>query len=324
MASRCAVESRHQPWIDANEAVLNFAGWVLGAIIGGFVGALFLYEADIAWFEQGFTFGFMGIMGLWGLWYSRVSSLHPLYLRDNPGPGLIRLAFWLAMAWCVFTIFMFGSVKIVHIWYGFYLIIGFGVIHVFGLKGAELFGVRLRIDVYERKNFSAAMFIAAFMLATGLIYGGSMWGESEAESLEYGGIFEVLPSYDDGWWIIILFFLMGWTILFLTMKLWFFREKGVSGSGIRRDRAAADGRAAALYCLACAIPITDAVSGDYYGLGDSIIGFSAIALPVLAHEVFRPSSPEQQRDPQEPWYYIAFGFAAMLVSPFISSLLGFR
>ncbi len=300
------------------------AKWVLFAVFGGFFSAMFLWEADVAWFEEGFAFGFMATLGIWGLWHSRLWPLHDLYLRDNPGIGLVRLAVIAAMIWCVFTIFVFGDEKIVGIWYGYYLIIGFGVIMAFGLGGAESFGIRLRVDVYERKNFPAAIFISAFILATGMIYGGSMWGDSEPESFEYGGVFEVLPSFEEGGWIIAVFFLMGWTILYATMKLWFFREKGISGSRIRRDRAVADARAASLYCLACAIPITDAVAGNYYGLADSFIGFSAIALPVLAHEIFRPSSPAQERDPQEPWLYVAFGFAAMLMTPILSSLLGFR
>lgn len=301
-----------------------FAIWLVIAGGIGFFSAMFFYEADVAWFEQGFAFGFMATMGLWGMWYRSTWRLHHLYLRNNPGPGLVKAAVWLAMAWCVFTIFVFGSERIVHIWYIFYLTLGFGAMMVFGIKGAELFGLRLRVDVYERKNVGAAFFIAAFTLATGMIWGGSMWGESDAESLEYGAIFEILPSYDDGWWIIPLFFIMGWTVLVSTMALWFYRERGVSGKNIRRDRSIADARAASLYCLACAIPITDAVSGNYYGLADSLIGFSVIALPVLGHEIFRPSTAEHERDPQEPWYYIALGFGAAMASPVLSSLLGFR
>ena len=301
-----------------------YAFWIAFAVFAGFFCGIYGYDSDIAWFEQGFSFGVMTVVVLWGAIHRSTLRLHSLYLRDNPGPGLVRLAVWLGFAWCVFTIFTFGSERIVHIWYVFYLTLGYGAMMVFGIKGAEFFGQRLRIDVYERKNFGSAIFIAAFVLATGMIWGGSMWGESDAESLEYGAFFEILPSYDDGWWIIPLFFIMGWSILFATMKMWFVRERGVSGEKIRRDRSVADARAAALYCLACAIPITDAVSGDYHGLADSLISFSVIALPVLGHELFRPSSPEQQRDPQEPWYYLALGFGAAMAAPVFSSLLGFR
>lgn len=301
-----------------------FFKWFGAAVVAGFVISFFLWEYDVAYFEQGFTFGFLITMGLWGWFRILPGKLHPLYLKNNPGAGLVRLAPWLAMIWCTFTIFAFGSEKITGVWYLIYLGMGYGTMMLFGLLGARSFGLRVRVDVLERKNFSAALVISAFLLATGMIWGGSMWGESSPESLEYAGIFMIMESYYDGWWIIPLFFAMGWTILFLTMHLWFYREKTVSGEGIRRDRSVADGRAAALYCLACAIPITDAVAGDYYGLADSMIGFSAIALPVLAHEIFRPASSHHERNPQEPWYYVALGFVGMLASPIVSSMLGFR
>lgn len=294
------------------------------ALFVGFGTGYVLWSAEVAWFEQGFVIGGAATMAWWGWRYLSTSSLHPIYLRDNPGPGMAKAAVWLGLGWCVFTIAVFGSERIFGIWYFFYLLIGLGAIYAFGVKGAETFGVRIRPDVYERKNVGAAMFISAFTLATGLIYGGSMWGESDEAALEYGAIFEVLPSYEDGWWIIMLFFAMGWGILFITMKLWFWREKSVSGSDIRRNREVADGRAAALYCLGCAIPLTDAVSGDYHGLEDSLISFGVIALPVLAAEVVRPPAPEADRDPSEPWVYILAGIAAIALSPIISTTLGFR
>lgn len=303
---------------------MKIFSWMAGAFFFGMFAAMFFWEADIMWFEQGFLFGFLAIMCVWGFAYTRKGLLHKLYLSDNPGIGLVRLAFWIAVAWCLFVLTFFGDPTIEGIWYAFYLVMAIAFIYIFGLKGAESFGLRLRVDVYERKNFAAAWFIAAFVLSTGLIAGGSMWGEAIPESYEYGAFFEALPSYEDGTWITPWFFLMGWLILYATMRLWFFREKTVSGKGIRQDRRLADGRAAALYCVGCAIPITDAVAGTYYGMADSFIGFAAIAFPVLAHETLRPSSHEQPRDPQEHWFYIVFGIAGMLLSPIISSLLGFR
>jgi hypothetical protein len=297
-------------------------------VFAGFAGVMmgmFLYDADIAWFEQGFTFGALIVAIIWGFFHMSTFRLHHLYWQNNPGIGLVRLTFWVALTWCAFTLVFFGDSSIVGFWNLFYLVMSAGVIYLFGLKGAEWwFGLRLRVDVYERRNFAAALVIAAFMLATGLIFGGSMWGESTPESLEYGGLFMILPSYEDGWWIIPWFFLMGWSILCFTMVLWFYREKSVSPVGIRRDRVVADAKAAAVYCLACAIPLTDAVAGDYYGIADSFIGFAVIALPVLAHEVLRPSSPEHQRSPKEPWLYLAFGVASIIVAPIVSTMLGFR
>lgn len=304
--------------------MLKFGHWFLIACGVGFFSALFFYEANVMWFEEGFTFGAAAILSIWGLWQARTSNLHYLYIRDNPGIGLVRLATVVAVIWCLFTLIFFGDPTIVGIWYVFYMVMAFAAIKVFGLLGAASFGMRLRIDVYERKNFAAAIYIAGFVLATGMIFGGSMWGSLTPDSLDYGGIFEIMPSYEDGWWITPWFFLMGWGLLFLTMKLWFYREKSVSGEVLRRDRTIADARAAALYCVGCAIPLTDAVAGNYYGMADSFIGFSAIALPVLAHEFIRPTSAAHERDRNEPWIYVGFGFAAMIMAPIISTLLGFR
>ena len=303
---------------------MQFIGWIMiGCLVGLFTGAFF-WEEDVMWFEQGFTFGLFGTLCVWGFFQTRVGRLHPLFRVNNPGIGLVRLSFWVAVAWCLFVLIFFADPTITGIWFVYYLVMAVTFIYVFGLKASELFGVRLRVDVYERKNMAAAWLIAAFVLATGLIAGGSMWGEATPESYEYGAFFEILPSYEDGTWISPWFFLMGWAILFATMKLWFLREKAVSGQGLRQDRRLADGKAAALYCIGCAIVIADAVAGTYYGLADSFIGFAVIALPVLAHETLRPASHEQPRDPQEPWFYLAFGLVGMFLSPIISTLLGFR
>ncbi|MFU8805669.1 MAG: hypothetical protein ACNA8W_17785 [Bradymonadaceae bacterium] len=273
------------------------------------------------WHDQGFIFGAMIVGTIWGLWRSANSHLHHLYWRENYGIGLTRLAVIASMVWCLFVLIFFADSTIVNIWYVFYLLMSYTAIKLFGQKGAELFGVRLRVDVYERKNFAAATIIAAFTLATGLIFGGSMWGESTPESLEYGGIFEMLPGYEDGWWITPWFFLMGWGILLGTMLLWFASE---AGQRIRRDRNMEEARAAAIYCLCCAIPLTDAVAGNYYGLADSFLGFAVIAFPVLAHEWIKPRPGAEERRAEEPWIYIIVAIAVVVITPFVSQWLGFR
>ena len=299
-------------------------GIALIACFIGFFSGGFFYEADVMWFEEGFLFGFMGIMACYGLYHLRTLSLHELFLQDNPGVGLIRLALWGAVAWCVFTLTFFGDPSIEGIWYLYYLVLSVGAIITFGIGGAETFKVRLRVDVYERKNFGAAMFIAAFIFSTGLIWGGAMWGDLGPDALEYAGVFELLESYEEGTWITPWFFIMGWIILFLTMKLWFMREKNISGEILRRERRFQDGKAAALYCVACALPITDSVAGNYYGLYDSFVSFSVIAFPVLAGEMLRPPAGKLERDPNEGWFYLGTGVVAVLLSPVISTVLGFR
>ncbi len=287
--------------------------------------AMMGWEMDLTYLEEGFVFGLMAAGAFTGWYHARSAKLHPLYLRDNAGPGVIRVAIWVSMIWIAFTLMAFGAARITLPWLIYYWIIGLGCTYVFGILGAKFLGFRLRVDAYERNNGAAALFIGAFILSTGLIYGGSVWGESTPESFEQpAAIFELLPSYEEGGWIIGLFFLLGWSILYFVMELWFARESNRGVAAIRRDRSVQDGKAAALYCLGCAIPLTSAVAGDYHGLYDSLISFSAIALPVLAGEVLRPATATEERDPQEPYIYLGVGIAAAIMSPLISSIIGFR
>ncbi len=303
----------------------NLGNWAfIGFMVG--IGAIYAgWELDLAWPEEAFVFGIMATGAFMGWFHTRWDSLHKLYLRDNPSPGIMRVAVFLSMGWITLTLLLFGSVRIQGIWYFYYWIIGLGCLYVFGVLGAQIIGLRLRVDAYERNNNAAGVFIGAFVLSTGLIYGGSVWGESNPESFQQPApFFELLPSYEDGGWIIGLFFLLGWTILYFCMELWFARESSRGIKAIRRDRSLEDGKAAALYCLGCAIPLTTAVSGDYHGLYDSLLSFSAIALPVLAGEVLRPATSTEARDPQEPYIYLGIGIAAAIMSPLVSSIIGFR
>jgi hypothetical protein len=77
----------------------------------------------------------------------------------------------------------------------FNLVLGYAATKLFGQAGARLFGLRMRVDVLERRNVAAALVIAASTLATGLIFGGNLWGDAD-------------PVGDDegGWWIVGAFF----------------------------------------------------------------------------------------------------------------------
>ncbi len=84
----------------------------------------------------------------------------------------------------------------------FYLLMAYGVTKVFGQGISRFYGVSLRVNVYEHKNFAAAMFIAAFTLATGIVFGGSLWGEADPLSDAEGGLVGVstgtiIASYYD-------------------------------------------------------------------------------------------------------------------------------
>ncbi len=303
---------------------MTFTLWLIFSLIACIFTVPFAWETDLAWIEESAAFTFMAVAALMGWYESHSRSLHGLYLKNNPAPGLVRAAVLIGTAWIAFTLFFFGSDRITFIWYFYYLIIGVGCIYLFGMMAMRSLGFDLRTLAYLRRNRGAALIISAFMLSTGLIYGGSVWGESEPESFEaFAGPFEVLPSYEEGGWIIALFFVLGWVILYAVMAIFFARHKDLKQRIIRgHDEKVAE--AVAFYCLGCAIPITSAVAGDYHGLADSLTGFSALALPVLAGEIVRPITSTSADESPQSWLYLATGLAAAIFSPIASSLLGFR
>jgi uncharacterized membrane protein YjfL (UPF0719 family) len=300
----------------------GFAPFVVAACILGFFSAFIFYEADVFWQDTGFVFGASLVLCMWGLWRSKVGTLHHLYLRGNAAIGAARLGVVGSVAWCGWVLFNHADPTITGIWTVLYAAMAFAAIKLFGQFGAELFGPRLRVDIYERKNLAAGLFVGAFTLSTGLIFGGAMWGSMDGESLEYGWIFRILPGYEDGWWITPWFFLMGWFILYLTMRFWFRRENSNFRHRIVRERRLDDAWAASCFCIACAITIAYAVQGDYLGFWDSLLGFSIIAVPILAHEALRPATPEASRPAGEGWIYIVLALVGILTIPWLGRLIG--
>ncbi|WP_019591650.1 hypothetical protein [Thioalkalivibrio sp. ALE20] len=313
-------------------------------MIGVWVGALsavFFYEADIFWPDTGVVFGMALVISFFGLLWNRASRLHPLYRRGNAAIGAVRLGIILGFAWCLWVLVHHADPTIEGFWFVLYALMAFAAIKVFGQVAGQLFGPRLQVDVFERGNLAAGVFLGAFVLATGMIFGGASWGDLEAGGLEYGWIFEVLPGYEDGWWITPWFFGMGWLILVVTLGLWIRREKTDFYRRVVRDRNMEDAKAAAYFMIACAITLTYAVHGDYRGFGDALIGFSVIALPVLGHEVMRPPAPlhtgnqagdqtgdegvpaVRSRD-REGVVYILLALGGVVLAPLVSTLLGLR
>jgi len=130
-------------------------------------------------------------------------------------------------------------------------------------------------DVCERHNAAAAVFFAGFVLATGMIFGGSLWGEADPTGSDEGG-----------WWIPLGFFLAGWCVLILALALFFWREPGPTRLRIRRDRNLPTARAAASYALASAWVLTEAVAGDFYGWKQGLLAVGSVALLLVIHELF--------------------------------------
>lgn len=302
--------------------VRTFGAFPVVAAFAGFICAVIFYEADVFWGDTGFVFGASLITCIWGLAHSSTIGLHPLYRFNNPGIGLLRLGVIGAVIWCAYVLFNHADPTIEGWWTVLYAAMAFAAIKVFGQFGAELFGPRLREDVFERKNWASAQFIAAFTFSTGLIFGGAMWGDMEGESLAYGSFFEFLPGYEDGWWITPWFFVMGWGILAATLWFYFRRENDDFRQRVVRERDAGDAQAASLFCIACAITIAYAVQGDYLGFFHSLTGFSIIALPILAHEILRPARGHEKRSASEGWIYIAMAIIGISLAPWLWRLIG--
>jgi hypothetical protein len=227
------------------------------------------------------------ILSVAGAALNRTNALHALHFRDNPGPGIMRLAVLLAMAWIGFVIAFFADPSVTGIYVVFYFVLGYAAVKMFGQTIAAAYGARARIDVGERRNVPAALVIAGFTLATGLIFGGSLWGEAD-------------PIGDDegGWWIPVGFFLLGWLVLLAAFGLFLRRESGSFRDRIRRNRSMADARAATTFLLGSAVALTDAVAGDFWGWRHGLLTFGLIAAMLLVHEVFAPATltdPHRER-----------------------------
>ena len=206
---------------------------------------------------------------------TRTETFHRLYLRNNPAPGIVRLGVWLSMGWIGFVLWRYADPSVTGIYVVFYLVMGYAVVKLFGQLAAALFGARTRVDAVERRNVPAALVIAAFTLATGLIFGGSLWGEADP-----------VGDGEGGWWIPASFFILGWTTLVIAFGLFLRREGGKLAQRLQRERSLADARATGSFLLGAGIALTEAVSGDFWGWWHGLLTFGVLAALVIAHELF--------------------------------------
>jgi hypothetical protein len=178
--------------------------------------------------DDGEVFVFLLSLGaaLAGVVVNSTASLHPLHFRGNAAPGVVRLGTLAAMAWIAYVIAFHADPSVTGVYVVFYLVMGYAAVKLFGQAAAHGFGFRTRVDAGERRNVAAALVIAAFTVATGMIFGGSLWGEAD-------------PVGDDegGWWIPLGFFVLGWATLMVAFALF---QRG-SGRGWRRGSSASDG-----------------------------------------------------------------------------------
>lgn len=255
-----------------------------------------------------------------GAWKHHLGRLHPLHFRQNPGPGIVRAGVLVAMFWIWWVLAFRADPSVTGIYVLFYFVMGYAVVKILGQSVIGLLGARTRVDVAERQNVPAAILIAAFTVATGLIFGGSLWGEAD-------------PTGDDegGFWIPLSFFLLGWGVLLAAFGLYLRGEGGKLAHRIQRERKLEDARAAAFFLLAAGVALTDAVSGDFWGWAHGLSTFGVLAGLVLVHEVFaagtrreapvsRTAAPAPRRV-LESVLYAALGAAALALNRLLDALM---
>jgi hypothetical protein len=271
--------------------------------------------------EEVFLFVVSFVLAGVGMGVTWTGQLHRLYFRDNPAPGIVRAGVILAMAWIGFVLAFFADPSVRGIYVVFYLVMGFAVVKVFGQTFSMAYGARTRVDAGERRNVPVAIVIAAFTLATGMIFGGSLWGEAD-------------PVGDDegGWWIPLAFFLLGWLSLLIAFALFLRREKGSLTHRLRSERDLADARAATTFLLGSAVALTDAVSGDFWGWYHGLLTFGVLATMLIVHEAFATWSGAEERtrevrgnDPKrvlESAAYLGIALLIWVANRFLDLMLG--
>jgi hypothetical protein len=254
-----------------------------------------------------------GVIGVVGAFSTRVSCLPGMFTRSNPSIGLMRLAVVASVVWTAFVIQFYGDPSIKGIYVAFYLIMAYAATKLFGQLGAGLYGFRLRSDAYERKNLAVSVFIAGFTLATGIVFGGSLWGEADP-----------LSGSEGGWWIPVGFFLMGWVTLGVSTGIYLWREPGRLRTQLCQDRDTAMAWSAAVYAISTSTLILRAVAGDFWGWRHGILGMGVIGLMLIGHEVVMFIGGKMPQAPLlrvfERCLYIGLAAAVFLLNQLIDRL----
>lgn len=222
--------------------------------------------------DEIFVAFFALVIALMSMGANATSWLPPLYFRNNPGVGLVRLSIVAGMLWSAFVLFKFADESVTGIYIAFYLLLAFAAIKAFGQTAPRIFRINFRVDVCERKNFAAALALAGFILATGIIFGGSLWGEADPDGDDEGG-----------WWIPVGFFLAGWIGLAVSAGLYLLREP--ARIHLRRRREVGFGASFAVFVTTSGILIHEGVAGDFYGWAHGLLSVGAIIVMLCGHEL---------------------------------------
>jgi len=251
------------------------------------------------------------VAGVW-LCLETFTAKHRLFFRRATGAGLVRLAFLLSMAWTAYVLANHADPSVVGVYRLFYMVLGAAVVAVFGLGASGRTGVRFTVDVLERRNPAAGLLVAAFVLATGLVFGGSVWGEADPDGEGEGG-----------WWIPLGFFLAGWISLVISTALYRRRDTGGQVRRMRQLRNPGEVLAFVLYILSCGWILTEAVSGDFYGWRHGLTAVAAIAAMLMTREIVglvfargTPVRPQAMRG-VEVGFYIAWSAGFTVLSRYV-------
>lgn len=225
-----------------------------------------------------------------------------LYFRRTFGLGLARAAVALAAGWITYVLWNHADPSVTGIYRLFYLVMGVAVVLWFGPVLSAAAGARFRIDVVERHNPRAALILAVALLATGLIFGGSIWGEAD-------------PVGDDegGWWIPLGFFLFGWACLIIATILYLFRDGGAAYDKAHRERQWKTALPPAFYMLSTSTILAEAVSGDFYGWGHGLTAVGAIGGMLITRVLIAPLTA-RAGPAFESALYIVWGAAFWFIS----------
>jgi hypothetical protein len=247
------------------------------------------------------------------------SRLHPFHTHANPGIGLHRLVVLLALVWTWWVIRYHGDPSIVGFYVVFYLALSYATVKVFGqLLGPLMLGFNVRREAFVGRNLPVALFTGGLALATGLLIGGSLWGEADP-----------LSDAEGGWWIPFGFFLMGWVILMIATWLFVRRAGGRFRVQLRREHDLAAATTGTVFVLASTTLILQGVAGDFWGWREGLLSMATIAAMLVGHEwIARYAEPSGETGPApaaraginllEQGLYIALALAGWFASRWIA------
>lgn len=224
--------------------------------------------------DEGFVFLFCLLVGAAGAFTLSTSRLHELFTRRNPGIGMHRAAVLLGMVWSAYVIEFHGDPSIQGVYVLFYLVLAYAAVKLFGqVLGPIVLGLDVRRDVLVRGNRPIALFTAALALSTGILCGGSLWGEADP-----------LSDAEGGWWIPVGFFSLGWAILMVAVALYVWRG-GRFHVQLRREHDMGAARTGAMFVLSSSSLILQGVAGDFWGWTEGLLSMGTIALMLVGHEL---------------------------------------